>query len=65
LFAAAVDFQVTQDESSFPLRFEENERVRGPKPCRVEHVCIILARGDDEAGLCISDFGFQILDFHE
>ena len=47
LFAAAIDFQIAQDQRSFAVALKENEWIRRPKLRRVKHVGILLARCDD------------------
>ena len=64
LLAASINLQVAQHERSFAVSLQENKWIRRPEFRRVQHVRIGFARGDDEAGLSISDFGFRISDFH-
>ena len=45
--AAAIHLQVGQNNCAFPILLEKNERVAGPKLCRVKHVGIDVAWSDD------------------
>src|SRR6516165_6357556 len=55
LLAAAIDFQIAQDQSPFAVALKENEWIGRPKLRRVKHVGILLACSDDEP----CRFGFR------
>src|SRR5882762_7484721 len=50
LLATAIDFQIAKDKRAFAIAFEKDEWIGRPKLCRIEHVGIRVAGGDDEAG---------------
>ena len=47
LLAAAIDFQIAQDQCPFAVALKENEWIGCPKLRCVKHVGILLARSDD------------------
>src|SRR5215471_20037085 len=49
LLAAAIDFQIAQDQCSFAVTLKKNEWIGRPKLRRIKHVGILLARSDDKA----------------
>src|SRR5206468_9728699 len=64
LFASAINFQVAQDQRTFPISLKKNKWIRRPKLRGVKHVGIGLAGRNDKTGLPISNSGFSISDFH-